>query len=103
VNAVGGVQKLLTFGLNAEQEGCFRKSNFVADVNLTRIFIFLTTLPYVAFVINDYGFLGLSGVFCGLLILDLLLLCTPFYSSKGCENLRTIIPTTGMSSFGLSF
>jgi PAS domain S-box-containing protein len=71
MDAVGDIQKWLTFGLNANQEDRFRKTNFGADVNLARIFIFLTMLPYVAFVVNDYGFFGLSGMFYGLLMLRL--------------------------------
>ncbi len=71
MNAVGNVQKWLTFGLSAEQENRFRKTNFGADVTQARIFIFLIILPFITLAVNDYGFFGLSRIFYGILALRL--------------------------------
>jgi len=69
MNAVGDVQKWLTFGLSAEQEDRFRKTNFGVDITQARIFIFLIILPLVALLINDYSFFGFSPTFYVLLAL----------------------------------
>lgn len=65
------IQKLLAFGLSAEQEERFRQANFSADITQTRIFVLLILLPFVALLVNDYSFLGLSSTFYALLALRL--------------------------------
>ncbi|AKB40117.1 PAS domain S-box protein [Methanosarcina mazei] len=71
MNSVRGIQKWLAFGLSAEQEDRFRQANFGEDISQARIFIFLVLLPFVALLVNDYGFLGFSGKFYALLALRL--------------------------------
>jgi PAS domain-containing protein len=69
--SVRSIQKWLAFGLSAEQEDRFRQANFGEDIVQARIFILLILLPFVALLVNDYGFLGLSSTFYALLALRL--------------------------------
>src|SRR3974390_3407907 len=55
--------KWSTFGLSSEQEDCYRKSCFTADLKQSRIFILLSLLLSSAFMIHDYAFWGLSWRF----------------------------------------
>ena len=87
MNAVGDVQKWLTFGLSAEQEDRFRKTNFGADVTQARIFIFLIILPLVALVINDYSFFGFSPTFYVLLALRLVIVAYTILFLKSLRRL----------------
>jgi hypothetical protein len=73
MNAVGSIQKWLNFGLSADQEKRFRQANFSADIAQARICILLVILTLAAFEVNDYGLLGLSWSFYGLLALKLAL------------------------------
>ena len=92
MNAIGSVQKWLTFGLSAEQEDRFRKTNFGMDIIQARIFIFLIILPFVALIANDYSFFGLSRMFYGLLALRLVVVAYTILflkSLQGFPNYRS--------------
>lgn len=71
MNAFGKVQKWLTFGLNADQEDSFRKTQFYADVTQARIFMFLIILPFAILIVNDHRFFGFSSRFYVLFALRL--------------------------------
>jgi hypothetical protein len=58
MSVVGDIQKRLKFGLSTDQEDRFRQANFGKDIAHARIFIILILLPFVAILVNDYGFLG---------------------------------------------
>ncbi|RXA21869.1 sensor histidine kinase [Methanosarcina sp. MSH10X1] len=71
MNIAGRIQKWLTFGLSPEQEDRFRQANFGGDIAQARIFVLLILLPFLALLVNDYSFLGLSSTFYALLALRL--------------------------------
>lgn len=75
MNVVGDIQKRLKFGLSTDQEDRFRQANFGKDIAQARIFIILILLPFVALLVNDYGFFGPSRMFYGILALRLVICC----------------------------
>lgn len=87
MSVVGDIQKRLKFGLSTDQEDRFRQANFGKDIAHARIFIILILLPFVAILVNDYGFFGPTRMFYGILALRLVIVAYTILFLKSLRGL----------------
>lgn len=87
MNALGSIQKWLTFGLSADQEDRFRQANFSMDIAQARVCIFVISLILVAFAVTDYYLVKLSWIFYGLLAVRLALVVYSIWVIKSLPKL----------------
>lgn len=92
MNAVGSIQKWLTFWLSADQGDRFRQANFRADIAQARICIFLISLTLVAIAVTDYYLFGLSWSFYEILVVRLALIAYSIWLLKSLPGLTNYQP-----------